>query len=64
MTLSVDRVLPSDEPNSLDLAEIFAYAIAYGLYLTLSTIPLIAIVIHNDPQLHAVVYYLPLVVIS
>ena len=34
MTLSVDRVLPSMTP---DLAEIFSFAIAYGLYLTLST---------------------------
>ena len=37
MTLSVDRVLPSMTPDSWDLAEIFAYAIAYGLYLTGST---------------------------
>ena len=37
MTLSVDRVLPSNTPDSWDLAEIFAYAVAYGLYLTLST---------------------------
>jgi len=37
MTLSVDRVLPSTSPDSWDLTEIFAYAIAYGLYLTLST---------------------------
>ena len=37
MTLSVDRVLPSMTPDSWDLAEIFSFAIAYGLYLTLST---------------------------
>ena len=37
MTLSVDRVLPSSTPDSWDLAEIFAYALAYGLYLTVST---------------------------
>lgn len=37
MTLSVDRVLPSNTPDAWDLAEIFAYAVAYGLYLTLST---------------------------
>jgi H+-transporting ATPase len=37
MTLSVDRVLPSSTPDSWDLAEIFAYAVAYGIYLTLST---------------------------
>ncbi|KAL6299202.1 hypothetical protein BKA93DRAFT_742750 [Sparassis latifolia] len=43
MTLSVDRVLPSNTPDSWNLIEIFAYAIAYGLYLTLSTIALVAI---------------------
>jgi H+-transporting ATPase len=37
MTLSVDRVLPSMTPDSWDLAEIFAYAVAYGIYLTAST---------------------------
>ena len=37
MKLSADRVLPSNTPDSWDLAEIFAYAVAYGLYLTLST---------------------------
>lgn len=37
MTLSVDRVLPSMTPDSWDLAEIFSFAVAYGLYLTLST---------------------------
>src|SRR5882762_3220800 len=37
MTLSVDRVLPSMTPDSWNLAEIFSYAVAYGLYLTLST---------------------------
>ena len=37
MTLSVDRVLPSNTPYSWDLAEIFSYAVAYRLYLTLST---------------------------
>ncbi|KAH8101094.1 plasma-membrane proton-e [Cristinia sonorae] len=47
MTLSVDRVLPSNTPDSWDLAEIFAYAVAYGLYLTLSTIALVAIIIRT-----------------
>jgi H+-transporting ATPase len=37
MTLSVDRVLPSNTPDSWNLNEIFAYALAYGFYLTLST---------------------------
>ena len=36
MTPSVDRVLPSMTPDSWDPTEIFAYAIAYGLYLTWS----------------------------
>ncbi|KAL0959831.1 hypothetical protein HGRIS_011508 [Hohenbuehelia grisea] len=44
MTLSVDRVLPSSTPDSWDLAEIFAYAIAYGLYLTVSTIALVVVI--------------------
>jgi H+-transporting ATPase len=37
MTLSVDRVLPSMTPDSWDLGEIFAYAAAYGVWLSLST---------------------------
>lgn len=37
MTLSLDRVLPSNTPDAWDLTEIFSYAIAYGLYLTAST---------------------------
>ncbi|KAF9817712.1 hypothetical protein IEO21_03261 [Rhodonia placenta] len=48
MTLSVDRVLPSSTPDSWDLAEIFSYAIAYGIYLTASTIALVAICIKTD----------------
>ncbi|PCH34978.1 plasma membrane ATPase [Wolfiporia cocos MD-104 SS10] len=48
MTLSVDRVLPSSTPDSWDLAEIFSYAVAYGLYLTASTIALVAICIKTD----------------
>ncbi|KAI0028562.1 plasma-membrane proton-e [Vararia minispora EC-137] len=44
LTLSVDRVLPSNSPDSWDLAEIFAYAIAYGLYLTVSTIILVVVI--------------------
>ena len=41
MTLSVDRVLPSMTPDSWDLVEIFSFAVAYGLYLTLSTCVLV-----------------------
>ena len=33
--LSVERVLASITPDSWDLAEIFSFAVAYGLYLTL-----------------------------
>nr|GAT54693.1 predicted protein [Mycena chlorophos] len=47
MTLSVDRVLPSNTPDSWDLAEIFAYAVAYGLYLTLSTVALVIIIMET-----------------
>jgi len=47
MTLSVDRVLPSMTPDSWDLSEIFAYAVAYGLYLTLSTIALVIIILET-----------------
>jgi H+-transporting ATPase len=48
MTLSVDRVLPSMTPDSWDLAEIFAFAVAYGLYLTLSTIALVIIILETN----------------
>ncbi|KAF8812585.1 plasma membrane H+-transporting ATPase [Phlegmacium glaucopus] len=47
MTLSVDRVLPSMTPDAWDLAEIFAYAIAYGLYLTASTVALIVVIVET-----------------
>ncbi|TDL22773.1 plasma-membrane proton-e [Rickenella mellea] len=48
MTLSVDRVLPSNTPDSWDLAEIFSYAVAYGLYLTLSTVILVIIIMETQ----------------
>jgi H+-transporting ATPase len=48
MTLSVDRVLPSNTPDSWDLAEIFAFALAYGLYLTLSTVALVIIILETN----------------
>jgi len=47
MTLSVDRVLPSPTPDSWDLYVIFAYAVAYGLYLTLSTIVLVIVILET-----------------
>jgi len=48
MTLSVDRVLPSMTPDAWDLAEIFSYATAYGLYLTASTVALVAIILKTS----------------
>ncbi|KAF9478977.1 plasma membrane ATPase [Pholiota conissans] len=48
MTLSVDRVLPSMTPDSWDLAEIFSYAVAYGIYLTASTIALVCIIMETS----------------
>lgn len=48
MTLSLDRVLPSTTPDSWDLAEVFAYGIGYGLYLSASTIALFAVMRHTD----------------
>merc|ERR1712137_654838 len=72
MTLSLDRVLPSNQPDHWDLTEIFTYAVGYGLCLALSTIVLFAVVVHssffedrfgvapikeaNDPQLHMIIY--------
>ncbi|WWC62912.1 plasma-membrane proton-efflux P-type ATPase [Kwoniella dejecticola CBS 10117] len=72
MTLSLDRVLPSTTPDSWDLAEVFAYGIGYGFYLSASTIALFA-AMHsttffedkfgveaiketNDPRGHMVIY--------
>ncbi|KAF8309109.1 plasma-membrane proton-e [Clavulina sp. PMI_390] len=48
MTLSVDRVLPSNTPDAWDLAEIFAYAVAYGLYLTLSTVIFVIVILKTN----------------
>ncbi|KDR79785.1 hypothetical protein GALMADRAFT_277203 [Galerina marginata CBS 339.88] len=47
MTLSLDRVLPSNTPDAWDLAEIFSYAIAYGIFLTASTVALIVIIVET-----------------
>lgn len=47
MTLSVDRVLPSMTPDEWNLAEIFAYAIAYGLYLAVGTILLYVVIVYT-----------------
>lgn len=48
MTLSLDRVLPSTTPDSWDLAEVFAFGIGYGIYLTGSTLALFAIMHHTS----------------
>jgi H+-transporting ATPase len=48
MTLSLDRVLPSTTPDEWNLAEVFAYGIGYGLYLTGSTLALFATMRHTD----------------
>ncbi|KAG0143399.1 hypothetical protein CROQUDRAFT_135004 [Cronartium quercuum f. sp. fusiforme G11] len=47
MTLSLDRVLPSNQPDHWDLTEIFTYAIGYGICLALSTIVLFAVIVHS-----------------
>ncbi|KZT53113.1 ATPase [Calocera cornea HHB12733] len=47
MTLSVDRVLPSMTPDAWDLAEIFSFAVAYGIWLTLSTLALFMVLWHT-----------------
>ncbi|KAH9448632.1 hypothetical protein Pst134EA_027933 [Puccinia striiformis f. sp. tritici] len=72
MTISLDRVLPNNEPDHWDLAEIFTYAVAYGLHLAWSTILLFVVIVNttffedtfgmqplkdaNDPQLHMIIY--------
>ncbi|KAH9455615.1 hypothetical protein Pst134EA_023075 [Puccinia striiformis f. sp. tritici] len=72
MTISLDRVLPNNEPDHWDLTEIFTYAVAYGLHLALSTIIMFVVIVNttffednfnlfplkdaNDPQLHMVIY--------
>jgi H+-transporting ATPase len=72
MTLSLDRVLPSSTPDHWDLGEIFAQAIAYGIYLAAETIIFYVVIVYsdffenkfgvdplkevNDPKLHMVIY--------
>lgn len=48
MTLSVDRVLPSMTPDEWNLAEIFAYAIAYGIFLAIGTISASRSLVHRE----------------
>ncbi|KAF9427275.1 plasma membrane H+-ATPase [Podila epigama] len=71
LTISKDRVVPSQFPNHWDLKEIFSSAIVYGLYLTASTLAFFAVAYHsdffqnmglsyfgevNDYKLHSVIY--------
>ncbi|KAG0376904.1 plasma membrane H+-ATPase, partial [Mortierella sp. AD032] len=72
LTISKDRVVPSQYPNHWDLKEIFGSAIVYGIYLTLSTLAFFAVAVHtrffqnmglsdfegnyNDWRLHSIVY--------
>ncbi|KAJ2160988.1 hypothetical protein GGF46_001847 [Coemansia sp. RSA 552] len=71
LTISTDNVKPSRTPNAWNLKEIFAYAIVYGCYLTLSTLIFFVVVDktnifqrhgckaftnHNDFSFHSVIY--------
>ena len=48
MTISKDRVKPSQYPNSWNLSEIFTYAIVYGIYLAASTIAFFAVAVKTS----------------
>ncbi|KAJ3513293.1 hypothetical protein NLJ89_g3023 [Agrocybe chaxingu] len=48
MTLPLDRALPSHKPDAWDCAEIFSFAIAYGFYLTASTVALVVVIIETS----------------
>ncbi|KAG0075695.1 plasma membrane H+-ATPase [Podila epicladia] len=71
LTISKDRVVPSQYPNHWDLKEIFSSAIAYGIYLTASTLAFYAVAFHsnffsnmgldtftdpNDFKMHSIIY--------
>ncbi|KAF9115211.1 plasma membrane H+-ATPase [Mortierella sp. AM989] len=71
LTISKDRVVPSQHPNHWDLKEIFGSAIVYGAYLTASTLVFYKVAVHteffqnmglvhfghpNDFKLHSVIY--------
>jgi H+-transporting ATPase len=47
LTISKDRVVPSQYPNHWDLKEIFSSAIVYGIYLTASTLGFFAVAFHT-----------------
>ncbi|KAG0354592.1 plasma membrane H+-ATPase [Gamsiella multidivaricata] len=71
LTISKDRVVPSQYPNHWDLREIFTSAIVYGIYLTASTLVFYAVAMHsrffqnmglstftdpNDYKMHSIIY--------
>ncbi|KAG0198268.1 plasma membrane H+-ATPase [Mortierella sp. NVP41] len=72
LTISKDRVVPSQYPNHWDLKEIFGSAIVYGIYLTLSTLIFFTVAFEtsffqnmglhdfkgepNDFRLHSIIY--------
>lgn len=47
LTISKDRVVPSQFPNHWDLKEIFGSAIVYGCYLTASTLVFYKVAMHT-----------------
>ncbi|PIA16271.1 plasma membrane ATPase 1 [Coemansia reversa NRRL 1564] len=71
MTISTDRIKPSQYPNVWNMFEIFSYAIVYGCYLTLSNLVFFIVAVksdvfqrygskafadHNDFSLQSVIY--------
>ncbi|EKM49417.1 uncharacterized protein PHACADRAFT_201680 [Phanerochaete carnosa HHB-10118-sp] len=50
MTLSIDRALPLNTPDSWSLPVIFASAFTYDIYLALLTITLVAVCIRTTPS--------------
>jgi len=48
LTISKDRVKPSQNPDTWNLLEIFGTAIAIGTYLTISTIVLFELAVNSD----------------
>ncbi|KAG0254275.1 plasma membrane H+-ATPase [Actinomortierella ambigua] len=48
LTISKDRVVPSQHPNHWDLKEIFMSAIVYGIYLSASTLVFFAVIHETD----------------
>ncbi|CAF0934383.1 unnamed protein product [Adineta steineri] len=48
LTISKDRVKPSQYPNSWHLSEIFTYAIVYGTYLAASTVVFFTVIVKTS----------------